>query len=111
MLARTKKLFEQICDHMECELLEFNGEEEHVHLMVSYSPKLSIANLVGTLKGKFAFRKEYWAHVKNRLWGKHFWSPSYCAVSCGGAPLEILKTYIENQHLPPTQEGVNVSIR
>jgi len=54
---------------------------------------MSLTKLVGKLKGKSAYfiRKEHWAQVKNKLWGKHFWSPSYCAVSGGDAPLEIIK--------------------
>ena len=74
---------------------------------------MSLTKLVGKLKGKSAYfiRKEHWAQVKNKLWGKHFWSPSYCAVSGGGAPLEIIKAYIEQQRKPPTKKGVGTSIR
>ena len=76
---------------MDCKLHEFNGEDDHVHLPVSYPPKLASSNLVEKLKGKSAYflRKEYWNQIKNKLWGKHLWSPSYCAVSCGGAPLSM----------------------
>jgi putative transposase len=97
---------------MDCKLHEFNGEDDHVHLLVSYPPKLAISNLVEKLKGKSAYflRKEYWNQIKNKLWGKHLWSPSYCAVSCGGAPLDIIKQYIQNQQKPTCQKSVKKSI-
>ncbi|GII57767.1 hypothetical protein Pth03_61560 [Planotetraspora thailandica] len=45
-------------------------------------------------------RKEYPAHISKYLWGGHFWSPSYFAASCGGAPLSIIKEHIDNQKHP-----------
>ncbi|MGW3820691.1 transposase, partial [Streptomyces sp. NPDC005046] len=45
-------------------------------------------------------RQEFPGHIRKYLWGEHFWSPSYFAASCGGAPLTIIKEYIENQKHP-----------
>ena len=75
----------ETCEQMDCELLEFGGEDDHIHMMVSVHPKLAISNLVSKLKGKSSYmiRREYWDRVKTMLWGNHFWSPSYCVVSCG----------------------------
>jgi len=58
--------------------------------------------LVSRLKGASAqrLRKEDFPEVRKKLWGDHFWSPSYCAISCGGAPLEIIKQYIQDQRKP-----------
>lgn len=53
--------------------------------------------------------KEYWSQLKRKLWGKHLWSPSYCVVSCGGAPLSIVKKYIEQQRTPPSEKAVTVT--
>jgi putative transposase len=57
---------------------------------------------VGSLKGVSArrLRQEFPGHIRKYLWGAHFWSPSYFAASCGGAPLSIIKEYIENQKRP-----------
>jgi putative transposase len=81
--------------------------------MISVTPKTSISNLIGKLKGKSSYfiRKEFWDLVKKKLWGKHFWSPSYCVVSCGGAPLEIVKAYVENQRTPPSSLQIDRSKR
>ena len=102
ILIRMEELFRETCTQMECELMEFNGEHDHVHMMVSVHPKLAVSNLVGKLKGKSAYfvRNEFRKQIRKKLWGDHLWSPSYCIVSCGGAPLEIVKKYIENQRRP-----------
>ena len=84
------------------ELIEFNGEADHVHLLVSYPPTLAISALVQRLKGRTAYAvpREYTgACVRARMRG-HLWSPSYFAVSCRGAPLPIIKQYIDGQTRP-----------
>lgn len=111
MLDRLKEIFIETCLQMDCELLEFSGEDDHVHLMVAVHPKVAIANLVGKLKRKssFIFRREFWKQIKSKLWGVHFWSPSYCAVSCKGASLDMIKSYIENQRKPPSEAQIRQS--
>lgn len=111
MIDRLNVLFDETCEQMDCQLLEYNGEDDHVHLMVAVHPKVAVANLVGKLKGKSAYflRKEFWPSIKQKLWGNHFWSPSYCVVSVGGASLEVVKAYIENQRTPPTERQVHQS--
>jgi putative transposase len=102
MLVRLKELFSEICQGLSSQLLEFNGEDDHVHLVVSLHPKISLSILIGRLKGKSAYflRREFWPEIKTRLWGEHFWSPSYMAISSGGEPLAIIKQYIEQQRCP-----------
>ncbi|MEO5969900.1 MAG: IS200/IS605 family transposase [Bdellovibrionia bacterium] len=102
ILRRMEELLRETCSQMDCELIEFNGEHDHVHMMVSIHPKIAVSNLVGKLKGKTAYfiKQEFTKDIKKKLWGDHFWSPSYCVVSCDGAPLEIIKQYIENQRRP-----------
>jgi len=112
MLDRVHEIIKETCLQMDCELLEFGGEDDHVHIMVAVHPKVAVSNLVGKLKGKSSYmiRREYWEHVKNMLWGNHFWSPSYCVVSCGGASLDVVKQYIANQNTPPSDRAVKTSI-
>ena len=111
LLDRMKELFKETCQQMDSELLEYNGEDNHVHLLITIPPKRSIAALVGKLKGKSSYylRKEYGELLREKLWGTHLWSPSYCVVSCGGAPLEIIKSYIENQRGPPNKTNIKKS--
>jgi REP element-mobilizing transposase RayT len=84
---------------MQGELLELGGEDDHADLLVTCHPKTAFFNLAGKLKGKSSYilRQELWPEIKTKLWGDHFWSPSYCLVSCGGAPLDIVKAYVESR--------------
>jgi len=113
MLNDLKVIFKETCEQLACELLECSGEDDHVHLMVSAHPKIALSNLIGKLKGKssFVLRKNYWTHIKPKLWGNHFWSPSYCVVSVGGASLEVVKSYIQHQRTPPSAKQINQSIK
>ncbi len=70
--------------------MEFNGEHDHVHLLVHYPPKVALPVLVNSLKGVSSrlLSKEYPGHIGKYLWGGHLWPPSYLAVSRGGAPVD-----------------------
>ena len=102
MLTRTEEIMRDVCTDFEAELKQFNGEQDHVHLLVHYPPKVQLSKLVNSLKGVSSrrLRQEYSTHVRRYLWGGHFWSGSYFAGSCRGAPLTVVKQYIENQQRP-----------
>lgn len=102
MLTDTEQTMREVCADLAVELVEFNGETDHVHLLVAYPPTLAISVLAQRLKGRTAYevRREFTgACVRARMRG-HLWSPSYFAVSCGGAPLSIIKQYIDRQARP-----------
>ncbi|QDN74518.1 IS200/IS605 family transposase (plasmid) [Streptomyces sp. S1A1-7] len=100
--TRCEEIMQDVCADFGAELHEFNGEKDHAHLLVHYPPKIALSRLVGSLKGVSArrLRQEFPDHIRRYLWGDHFWSPSYFAVSAGGAPLTVIKEYIENQKRP-----------
>ena len=102
ILTRCEEIMRAVCVDFGAELREFNGETDHVHLLVHYPPAVPISKLVNSLKGVSAryLRQEHSAHLRRYLWGGHLWSPSYFAASCGGAPLAVVKEYIENQKRP-----------
>jgi putative transposase len=102
MLRRCEEIMIEVCDSFQAELREFNGEDDHVHLLVHYPPKVAISRLVNSLKGVSShyLRKEFTGRVNRAIMHGHFWSPSYFAASCGGAPLTIIKAYIEQQRRP-----------
>ena len=74
MINELKNIMSGTCKQMDSELLEFNGEDDHIHMLVSAHPKHSVSNLVGKLKGKssYVLRRSYWEQIKNKLWGNHF---------------------------------------
>jgi REP-associated tyrosine transposase len=88
MLTRCEQVMRDVCVGTDAELREFNGEHDHVHLLVHYPPKLPISALVNSLKGVSAhyLRKEFTGRINRHIMHGHLWSPSYFAASCGGAP-------------------------
>lgn len=102
LLRELEKIFNEICTDFESQLIEFNGETDHVHLLINYPPKVAISHLVNSLKGVSSrmLRKNYYEEIKDSLYGNALWSPSYFAGSCGGAPISIIKQYIEQQQKP-----------
>jgi putative transposase len=100
MLERLKQIFGDTLAKWECELVEFNGEPDHLHILMSVNPKAQPSKLVNSLKtvSSRLIRKEFAEHVNQVYRGKPvFWSRTYCLLSCGGAPLSIIKQYIEQQ--------------
>jgi putative transposase len=102
ILTRCEEIMRNVCVDFGAELREFNGEDDHVHLLVHYPPSVAVSKLVNSLKGVSSryLRQEHGTHLRRYLWGDHLWSPSYFAGSCGGAPLAVIKEYIENQKRP-----------
>jgi len=93
-----RELFGKVCKDFEAELVEVDGEGDHVHLLVSYPPKIAITSLVNSLKGVSSrLLRQRHPELAKRYWKGALWSPSYFAASCGGAPIEIIKQYIEQQ--------------
>ncbi|MHB8252695.1 MAG: IS200/IS605 family transposase [Acidiferrobacter sp.] len=95
-------IFVGVCTDLESDLVEFDGEHDHVHLLVNYPPKLAVSVLVNSLKGVSSrmIRKNNYPCIRKKLWGGALWSPSYFAGSCGGAPIAIIRQYIEQQQTP-----------
>ena len=102
VLEDLKEIFASVCQDFEAELVEFDGEKDHVHLLINSPPKVSVSRLVNSLKGVSSrlIRKKRYACIQDKLWAGALWSPSYFAASCGGAPISIIKQYIEQQDTP-----------
>ena len=109
-----ERIFSKVCADFEGELIECNGEDDHVHLLVVYPPKVSLSKLVNSLKGVSSrLLREHRPEISGRYKQGVLWSPSYFVASCGGAPLSIIAEYVRNQReaasgrsrLPPRPEG------
>lgn len=101
-LTRLEEIFAEVCADFEVELVEFNGETDHVHLLVNFPPKVAVSHLVNSLKGVSSryMRREF-PELERHYWrAKRLWSGSYFAGSVGGAPISVLRQYIENQARP-----------
>ena len=103
MIERLEEMIIQVASKMGCAVESFDGESDHVHILLDFHPRNSIAAVAGSLKSSTArmLKKEFPEEVKQHYWGKaSFWSRSYYVASSGGAPIEILKQYINNQDTP-----------
>ena len=107
MLTLCETTMGAVCDDFDARLVEFNGEEDHVHLLIEYPPKVAISKLVNSLKGVSArrLRYEFTSRVNQHSMNGHLWSPSYFAASCGGTPTSTIRQYIEQQQRPPRSPG------
>ncbi|QTE21245.1 IS200/IS605 family transposase [Polaribacter cellanae] len=87
-----------LCEWKHCEVGELTVQEDHIHLLVSVPPKVSISKLMGTLKGKIAIKlfKSYPKLKKKPYWGNHFWARGYF-VSTVGLDEEMIKRYVKYQ--------------
>jgi putative transposase len=102
MLTRLEQIFRDTSFKWESSLVEFNGEPDHVHLLIDYNPKVQISKLVNNLKtvSSRLIRKEFANHVEKFYYKPVFWSGAYFVASCGGVTLEQLKAYVQNQESP-----------
>lgn len=101
-LDRMNQIMDAVCSDFGCELVEFNGERDHVHLLVTFPPTVAVSRLVNSLKGVSSrlLRREF-PELSRHYWrANRLWSPSYFAGSVGGAPLSVLREYIEQQTRP-----------
>jgi putative transposase len=102
MIKRLEELCDHVCKLWDIELLEFGGEADHVHLLISVHPNVMPSKFVNNLKTVTSrlIRKEFSEELNKYYWKPVLWTRAYCLISAGGAPLEIIKQYIENQGTP-----------
>ena len=103
ILLRLKEIFTDTLIKWECNLVEFNGESDHVHLLIDYKPDISLSKLIGNLKtvSSRLIRRDFPDLASKYFYNKpYFWTGSYFVASCGGVTVEQLKNYVENQNSP-----------
>jgi putative transposase len=99
MLERLRVIFRETLEKWRSELIEFNGEADHVHLLFQTNPTTQLSKLINNLKtvSSRLIRRDFRSHL-SRIYRKPvFWHRSYCLISTGGATIEILRKYIEEQ--------------
>jgi len=96
-----KEVMQKVCNDFDVELAAFEGEDNHVHVLVNYPPQIQLSKLVNSLKGVSSrMLRLRMPSIANRYYKNVLWSPSYFAASCGGAPLSVIKQYVEQQNRP-----------
>ena len=102
ILDDLERIFKRLCENQKCQLTDFNAELDHCHLLVEMYPDVAPSRLVNTLKtvSSRLIRRDYKEHLDKFYRKPVFWTGAYCVISTGGAPLEIVKQYIESQDAP-----------
>ncbi len=102
ILTDCESAMRQVCSDFGCELVEFNGEDDHVHLLVSFPATVQLSKLVNSLKGVSSrmIRRDHANHIEQYLWGGHLWSRSYYCGTVGHADTETVARYIQGQRRP-----------
>lgn len=96
--ARLRGIFEYISPGYNITLSEWNHDQDHVHILFRAHPNTEISKFINAYKSASSrlIKKEF-PQIRKSLWKEHFWSRSFCLLTAGGAPLEVIKKYIENQ--------------
>lgn len=105
MLDRMREILCAVLSDWRCELVEFNGEADHVHLLIRAHPALTLSSLVGNIKTVTSrrIRAEFAEHLRPYYWKPMLWSKAYAVVTVGGhASLESVIRYIQDQDTPPS---------
>jgi putative transposase len=102
MLMRLEEIFKTLMEKWEGRLIEFDGEVDHVHLLIQYTPQTELSKLINNLKTVSSryLRKEFAERVNQFYWKDVLWTNGYFVASCGGVTVEQLKQYIEEQDRP-----------
>jgi putative transposase len=102
MLDRLHEVFEDLLEKWECRVIEFNGEDNHVHLLFQYHPGIELSKLVNSVKTVTSrrLRSEFEDRVNEFYHKDVLWNGSYFIASCGGVTVSALKRYIENPDSP-----------
>ncbi len=102
LVNRLDAIFRDTLAKWGCQLVEFNGETDHVHLLIDYPPQVQLSKLIANLKtvSSRLIRKEFLAHIQRFHKKPVLWTGSYFVASCGGVTVEQLKRYVQNQSTP-----------
>ena len=102
ILGFLKKNIEDNLNKNDIELLEFNGESDHIHLLIEAHPSMELSKVINNIKtvSSRMVRKEFKSYLEKFYWKPYFWKRGYCIITTGGATLDIIRKYIEEQETP-----------
>ena len=95
---RAKEIFSYIAPSYKIELVEWNHDKDHVHILFKGQPKTEMSKFINAYKSASSrlLKKEF-PIIRQKLWKEMFWSKSFCLLTTGGAPIDVIKKYIQNQ--------------
>ena len=102
MLNRLEEIIKKNCADWEIDLLEFNGEADHIHLLLEMHPNIMPSKFINNLKtvSSRLIRKEFEEELKPYYWKPVLWTRAYCLLTTGGVTIDVIREYIKNQERP-----------
>lgn len=99
IINSLKSIIEQVSKENDVQVIEQECGEDHIHLLFRAKPTLDFKSYIQALKGRSAraLRAKFPDFLKDKLWGEHFWSPSYFLATTGNVTIDVLKEYVESQ--------------
>jgi len=108
---RLQEIIRQVCQQNDVQILSGHVSKDHVHMLVSAPPHLSVSKLVQYMKGNSSHKIQMeYKEINKQYWGRHLWARGYFAASTGNITDEIIAEYIQNQDLEERQNGDNFTI-
>ena len=93
---RIRDIIRQVCDSHDIQIIKGRVSKNHVHLYISYPPKMSISEIMRRIKGRSSRKiQEEFPHLEKKYWGKHFWAIGYGAFSAGNVTDEMIQEYLD----------------
>ena len=94
----AKDKFVSLSEKYNITLVEWNHDIDHVHILFKAQPNSELSKFINAYKSASSrLIKKDFPHVRKKLWKEMFWSRSFCLLTTGGSPIEVVKKYIENQ--------------
>ena len=96
--SRAKEILEYIAPNYNITLEEWNHDKDHIHILFRAHPNTEISKFINAYKSASSrlLKKEF-PQIRQKLWKEHFWSQSFCLITTGDVPIEVIKKYIESQ--------------
>lgn len=106
---RTRELVRQVCERNDVRILKGHVSRDHVHVLLSLPPQLSVSKLMQYVKGKSSHTLQTeFKHLRQRYWGRHLWARGYFCVSVGNVTDEMIAEYIERHDTRDRQDGFSI---
>ena len=111
VVERTREIIRQVCDSNDIEILRGVVSKDHLHVYISYPPKLSVSDMVKWMKGRSSRKlQQEFPQLKKTYWGKHFWATGYAAFSSGDVTDEMIREYLDHHKNHPNHNDDNFEI-
>lgn len=107
MRTRLREIANDLFTKWDCEVIEMNGEADHVHILFDAPPQIQLSKIINSFKTVSSryIRKEFAQELAPFYWKPYFWNQSYLILTTGGVTIDVVKQYIENQGLEKTKKN------